>query len=114
VTAMPNTSWRQQPSGGKTNVRTHTRKDPRTGRTQTVHQHNRKRGPNPGHAWKMGKRSYGHARSGRKAAAAAFALVAIAEIVLYLTGNVLGGVLLLAGAVVVGLGIVLLRHKVVR
>lgn len=96
----------------RTSVRTHSRRDPRTGATQTVRRHDRniKRGPNPGHAWQMGKKAYAHGRNGRHAAAAAAGLWAVAEICLFLAGDILGAVLLAAGALLFGVGLAAMRH----
>ena len=77
-------------------VRTYTRRNP-AGGTTTVHQHTRrgnpfrpepprkKRGPNPGHAVKLGRRARVAKRKGRKYVAAGFALLAAGEVAAWLT-----------------------------
>jgi hypothetical protein len=68
-------------------VRTHTRRTA-SGKTTTVHHHTRKgtrRGPNPGHAGKLGRRAVKHHRRGRKAKAAMLLFVAAVEVFTWFT-----------------------------
>ena len=92
-------------------VRTHTRRDPRTGRKTTVHQHTRRGqrryGPNLHHAGRVGKRGWMHARRGRKGKAAICALIVLAEVVLYVVLNGTAFLALLIAGVLVMLSVVL-------
>jgi hypothetical protein len=101
-------------------VRTHTRRTA-SGKTTTVRHHTRdgnaarpqklkgKRGPNPGHAGRMGKKAFIHGRRGRKAKAAAFILIAAGEIVAWLTLSGTSFVLALVAGVLIGISVLLVR-----
>ena len=94
------------------NVRTHARRTA-SGRTTTVRQHSRKggRGPNPGHAGKLGKRALVHVKRGRKGVAAALVTFAIAEVILWAAFNITGAVCGVLGAILIGIATVLISQK---
>ena len=100
-------SYQRTTATGKTaTVRQHTRTGDAAERPQKV---KRKRGPNPGHAGRLGKKAFRHARGGRKAKAGGFALLALGELVSWLT---LGGtalVLVLVGGLCVAVSIALVK-----
>ena len=100
-------SYRRTTASGKTaTVRQHTRAGDAAEHPEKV---KRKRGPNPGHAGKLGKKAFRHARGGRKAKAGAFALLALGEMVSWFT---LGGtalVLALLGGLCVAVSIALVK-----
>jgi hypothetical protein len=101
-------------------VRTHTRRTA-SGKTTTVHQHNRrgdkaeeqkvkrKRGPNPGHAGRMGKKAFIHGKRHRKGKAAAFALLAAGEITAWATLSGTSVILALVAGLLAGVSIVLVK-----
>lgn len=94
-------------------VRTHTRKTA-AGGTTTVRQHKRKggsgkRGPNPSHAGRLGKRALAHGRRGRKAKALMFGVLCLGELALWLTLNGTAMVCALIGAALVGISFILTR-----
>jgi hypothetical protein len=109
-------------------VKSHTRKTA-SGKTVTVRQHARtgdaaapqttapartakpksaakRRGPNPGHAAKLAKKSLKTARKrNKKARAAGIAALALGELVAWLTLQGTGLILMTLGAVVLGIGL---------
>jgi hypothetical protein len=68
-------------------VRTHTRTV--GGKRQTVHQHTRRRRGkgvvSPGHAWRMFRKAFGHARRKRRGLALAFGALAVGELAAFVT-----------------------------
>jgi len=94
-------------------VRTHTRRTA-SGGTTTVRHHTRKgkpRGPNPGHARKLGRRAVSHGKRGRKGVAAALVTFAIAEVALWAAFNITGIICGLAGALLIGIASVLVTRS---
>jgi hypothetical protein len=90
-------------------VRSHTRRTS-SGRTTTVRQHTR-RGPDPRHALKLGRRAVSHGKRGRKGVAAALVTFAIAEVILWAAFNITGVACGLAGALLIGIAAVLVSRK---
>lgn len=102
-------------------VRTYTRRDPRTGKPVRVQHHTRrgsaagpqkpkrKRGPNPGHAGKLGKRALRHGRKGRKGKAAMFAVLAVGEVLAWFTLSGTSLILALTAGVLMGLSVLLVK-----
>lgn len=95
-------------------VRTHTRRTA-SGRNVTVRHHTRagrpkrKRGPNPGHALRLGKKASAAGKRGRKGRAAMLGAVALIEVVLWLTLSTTSALFSLAGAILIGLSIILAK-----
>ena len=95
-------------------VRTHTRRTA-SGKTTTVHHHTRrgdakrKRGPNPGHAGKLGRRARSAVRKGRKGKATMLLALAGLEVGAWLTLSGTSFVLALAAGVLAFISIVLAR-----
>ena len=93
------THTRAKPGGGTTTVRHHTRRGDAK----------RKRGPNPGHAGKMFRRAFAHGRKGRKGKAAIFAGLCVVELVLWLTLNGTALIVMMIGALLIGLSMLLTK-----
>lgn len=101
-------------------VRTHTRHTA-SGKTTTVRRHTRsgdaaeqqkvkrKRGPNHQHAGKLAKRAYIHGKRGRKAKAGAFALLALGELVAFLTLSGTSFLLALIAGVIALISVILVK-----
>ena len=100
-------------------VRTHTRRTA-SGKTTTVNHHTRrgsaaqqtvkrKRGPNPGHAGKLGRRARSAVRRGRKGKATMLVALAGLEVGAWLTLSGTSFVLALAAGVLAFISIVLAR-----
>jgi hypothetical protein len=101
-------------------VRTHTRRAA-SGKTTTVNHHTRrgssagpqkpkrKRGPNPGHAGKLGRRARSAVRKGRKGKATMLVALAGLEVGAWLTLSGTSFVLALAAGVLAFISIVLAR-----
>jgi hypothetical protein len=88
------------------NVRTHTRRT-KSGRTTTVRQHSRRmRGGrglvNPGHAWKLAKRSWRAARRKKRVTALVLGTLAFGELGAWLTLRGVSLVLVTAGMLALG------------
>ena len=99
-------------------VRPYTRTDPRTGRPVSVRRHSRtgsagkpkrKRGPNLPHAGKLGRRSLGHAKRGRKGRAAMVGFLALGEVVAFFTLSGTSLILALIAGVLIGLSVLLAK-----
>jgi hypothetical protein len=93
------------------NVRTHTRRTPGGGTTR-VRQHDRrggrlrdKRGPNPYRAGRNAKRAFGHWRRSRKGRAAIIGLVALIELVAWITLDGTALILMLIAGLCFGLSV---------
>ena len=86
---------RTSPSGKPTQVRRHTRR----GNPFRPGEGRKRKGPNPAHAVKLGKRARAARRKGRKGIAAAFIALAIGEVVAWLTLSTTSAVLALAAGV---------------
>jgi hypothetical protein len=99
-------------------VRTHTRRTS-SGRTTTVHHHTRrgsgpqkpkrKRGPNPGHAWKLTRKARAHGRRGRNGKAALLGTLALAEVGAWLTLSGTSFLLALAAGILVAISVLLVK-----
>jgi len=97
-------TWRTA-SGKTTTVRHHTR-DGSAARPQKL---KRKRGPNPGHARKLGKRMRAAGRRGRKGKAAMLGALALGELLAWLTLSGTSIILALIAGVLAALSIVLVK-----
>jgi hypothetical protein len=101
-------------------VRTHTRRAA-SGKTTTVNHHTRrgssagpqkpkrKRGPNPGHAWKLTRKARAHGHHGRNGKAALIGALALAEVGAWLTLSGTSFVLALAAGILVAISVLLVR-----
>ena len=101
-------------------VRTHTRRTA-TGKTTTVRHHTRtgsagrdeklkrKRGPNPGHARKLVRRSMRHAQRGWKTKAVMVGMLAVGEIAAWFTLSGTSMILALAAGLLAGISVVLVK-----
>ncbi len=69
----------------------------------------RKRGPNPGHAWKLGKRARIAHKKNKKALAGVVALIAVGELVAWLTLSGTSLILACAAGVLGFISYVLIR-----
>lgn len=87
---------RRTKGGGKTTVRQHTRKG---GRLRD------RKGPNPYRAGRNAKRAAGHWRRSRKGKAAIIGLIALIEVVLWLTFDGTALILMLIAGLLFGLSV---------
>lgn len=93
------------------NVRTHTRRT-KNGGTTTVRRHQRRGGgPNPSHAWKLGKKARSARKRGRHGVMSALITFAVLELVLWAVFNVAGVLFGVLGAALIGLSVVMVRRR---
>ena len=76
-----------------------------------MHEHRRRGGPNPSHAWKTGRKAHAATRKGRHAVASALITFAVLELVMWLVFNVTGVVFGAIGAGLILLSVVMVRRR---